>query len=102
MWEVVELLLSRPGLAVHPEDQQSQTSDAAEERVMRKMASATNQNFLSIRKRLCVAYLLCGTITIGDAQTHSCQPPCSGFALTLMRTTCTRYARCCSPTHSPT
>ncbi len=50
MWEVVELLLSRPGLAVHPEDQQSQTSDAAEERVMRKMAGATNQNFLLIRK----------------------------------------------------
>lgn len=40
MWEVVELLLSRPGLAVHPENQLGQTSDVAEERVMRKMADA--------------------------------------------------------------
>jgi hypothetical protein len=53
MWEVVELLLSRPGLAVHPEDQQSQTSDVAEERVMRKMAGATNQKFLFLIRKRC-------------------------------------------------
>jgi hypothetical protein len=59
MWEVVELLLSRPGLAVHPENQLGQTSDVAEERVMRKMAGSTNQHCLLIRKRLCALLTSC-------------------------------------------